>query len=173
MTSDQVHHFHKWIVGVFLLPPWIAFVVATYWLFFDTAPAIYVEYEYPQFLKGPARNRLEAAALGVDTVKSFESLYIYREVCVRHQPINGSIKATWEAGSFMWSAPERAIPEFPLGCTTQSFNLQAPTTNPTRDFVYMSTWEWEQNPLVHLHVTLNSLKIRVLAPTEGTDMVRR
>ena len=159
-------------VAALLVPPWLMFVVSVYWLFFDNADRIEVVYEHPRFLSAPAHNRTEAAALAVDVVKSHTSLYIYREICVR-SPVIGTVKAVWESNTFVWAAPERPIPEFATGCFVESFNVVAPSSSPSRDFVYKASWWIEQNPLVVRRTDLTTLPLRILAPTQDTDMVRR
>ena len=161
-------------VASVLIPPWVAMILAAYWLLFDDHEIIQVIYEHPRFLTAPAKDRGEAIKLEVSTTTGGSSLYIYREICVRQTPV-GTVKSVWESNTFAWAAPERPIPEYLPGCRNESFNVVAPTTSPSRDFIYKPVWWLEVNPLRTQRMELLHLHLHILSPSDApqTDMVRR
>ena len=151
------------IIGALLAPPWAVFLTACYWIFLDTDPAVRVNYQHPKFLSRSVDNRAEAFDWEIDVVRGGTQVFAYREICVDRVPI-GTVSAVWESGNFAWPAPERPIREFALGCRNESFGLVAPSSNPSRTFLYRPRWTLEQNPLTSLRVDLKPLQLRVLAP---------
>lgn len=153
-----------WLVVLsFLVPPWAALLVGCYWYFLDRDPPLTLVYQHERFLSEPAETKAQAVTLSVDTVPSGAHVWIYREVCMRDGVRPGMVEPYWQAGSFQWAAPQRTWPP-KSGCYGRSYGIVAPSTSPSRDFTYLSTVVFENNPLVMSRVELPPMKLRVLAP---------
>lgn len=156
------------LVALFLVPPYAALTIAIYWKFFDNAPPVQLMYQHPKFLDEPVGNRDLAKQHELDGIESGGSVWVYREICTTDSRF-GTVRGAWVAGSFVWQTPERSIAPRRLGCVSESFNVTAPSSNPTRDFVYEVEWEYDINPLVTVAVDMPSLKLRVYAPGDCPD----
>jgi hypothetical protein len=153
------------VVGALLIPPWSVFLLACYWTFIDNEPPIVVRYEHPLFLSEPAQDRVEAERFSVREVASGKRVYVYREICMDGQH-DGTLRSVWESKSFVWPAAERAYYNPTRECQRRNDEVLAPSSNPTREFLYRAWWVFDVNPLTTVNIPARQIPLRVLAPNE-------
>ena len=169
MTADQTlppktkRTWQFMLIILLLAPPWALFLVACYWVFWDVEPPVELVYQHPMFVVQPAKNRDEARLFQTETVRSGAPVWIYREICVRHEYV-GTMRAAWDNNTSSWPAPERPVEESKIGCRAVPSYLLAPSSNPSRTFVYRAALWTENNPLTTIRIDLPPLQLRVIAP---------
>jgi len=162
---DIKNKFRKswFIVVFFLVPPWSLFFLLCYWYFFDNQSPLTSVYEHPKFLSKPATSRGEAILNEITYTHSGDHIYTYRELCL-NKPLFGTIEGSWVSGALVWSSPQRTFPNV-VGCTNRSYAILAPTSNPTRDFLYNASWTYQLNPIITVIVKSTGIPLTVLSST--------
>lgn len=164
--SWRVRNSDRLLIFSLLIPPWAALLVGCYWYFIDCNPPLQLIYQHPKFLTSYAATRDEAREREADSVPSGSRVWIYREMCNLDGAVVGRTEPYWVAGAFIWQAPQRSFP-MQHNCFNRSYELSAPSSNPTREFEYHSGVRFENNPLVNSYIEFPMLKLKVLAPHES------
>ena len=158
---------NNWKMPLMIAPLYAAQAAFGWFVVIDRDIPITLLYQHERFTIYPVNDRAEADAHGVDVVRSGTQLWIYREFCVTGH-VHGTVRALWVAGNFGWPSPERPIEDPGIGCWHKSVGLIAPTSNPSRDFVYRPEWTFRVNWLLDRDLPLPEIRLRVLSPEDAT-----
>jgi hypothetical protein len=150
------------IVWALLVPPWVLFLLGVYWYFLDTQPPLEIVYSHPLFTSAPVTNRDDAKAKEITQALGGASVYTYREFC-RLRSLPGKMITRWDAKGFSWTVPAEEFPALPLGCTTASYEVTLPTSNPTRAVRYVSERHYRINWLRDAIIAAPDIPITILA----------
>lgn len=149
-------------VAVGLLPLYAALGLAAYWTLIDTKFPADLIYQHDHLLSEPATSRDEARKHEVQEVIGGTRVYVYREICSKVTE-QVHVEASWTSNAMVWQAPVRSFPLL-TGCTSRSYELTVPSSNPARDLLYTAVWRRDNNPLVISELIAPPIHIRALPP---------
>ena len=162
MTDDEhiVLKRKAWfLIYIFLIPPWLIFLLAAYWYFIDVVSPLTLVYQSPKFSSQEVINRVDAEKYAIDEVHSNEPIWIYREVCLS-KAILGEIDPVWYGNNIILTSPQRPVPPI-VGCVNKAWPVRSPIVTKTNDFKYKITFTYVNNPLVHSKIELPPVPIRI------------
>ena len=151
-----------WAVWLFLVPPWVIFLLACYWYFIDVAPPLVINYSHGHFTSQPATDRMDAATKEIHEVLGGSTVWTYREICVVRD-ISGTLRARWDAEAFSWTVPDVDFLPSPIGCRSTAYAVLVPTSNPTRNVAYKTTRDYQVNPIKTISVPAPPIPLTILA----------
>jgi hypothetical protein len=152
---------------LFYLPWAILFAAApvfAYW-WWEPTP-LTIEYTSPLFSREPVRTRDAAQYAAVSQIAGGSTVYRYIEYCV-HKPFSGRIQRAWVGSAIVWPAPDTTTTvSTAVGCTSNSFAVEVPTSSPSRTFSYRQTMHIGVNPIRTDTIEYPPIALRILSPQD-------
>lgn len=141
-------------IGSLLVPPWVAFFIACYWVFLDNQPPVEVIYQSELFTSIRAESRDEARRNAITEAVGGADVYIYRETCTIHEGESvGDARPLWRGHEFVWSPPQRTAVFLP-GCSSRSYQVDTPVVKKTQLYTYTISTVFRVNPLTVVDMVL-------------------
>ena len=152
----------QWVVWTLLVPPWAFLMLLCYWYFLDNEPPLIINYSHVHFTSQPANSRMDAAAKEIHEVLGGSTVWTYREICVvRDTP--GTLRARWDAAGFSWTVPDVDFLSSTIGCHSNAYAVNVPTSNPSREVQYKTARDYRVNPILTVSVPAPPIPLTILA----------